>query len=578
MKFRFLPFLLLPMLGMAQSNSNGEVPLGGNTYSEKQPFEIKRNASFNLDEIKVRWKKAALENCPGVPCPSFTVPGPVTNIVVTPLPSAASVAFKPPANNGGSPITGYIVTATPTTSAPAKRKSSATITAEGKESPILVKGLTPGVNYIFSVVATNAAGGSPSTATPNPVTPCSTLNTAGDPSSEPTVVVNTGFVEISILTKGATGIGTPTGLPLGVRATWEDQIFITGEPSEVGIFNYSIPLTGGCGDVKASGKITVTKAPDITVPNAPVEVIATAGNGFVSVAFKAPANNGGSEILDYTVTSNPGNIFVTGNSSPIKLEDLSNGTPYTFTVVARNAVGPSLPSLASSPVTPLTPACPISQINDKEGNTYKLVSIGTQCWMQENLRVTKYNDGTEIPLNTSGGQQGGEGQETWSALKTGAYCVYGNQPKTESNFENYGYLYNWYAAKGVYATGPGPVESKNICPEKMHVPSVQEWNILKNYLGGEDQAGGKMKSTSLWITSSTDNNASGFSALPGGFRVFNSGSFGALGYYAVFQSSTADPFGFPDVFILENSNSNLRFSGAYEKSVGASVRCLLNQN
>ena len=56
------------MLGMAQSNSNGEVPLGGNTYSEKQPFEIKRNASFNLDEIKVRWKKAALENCPGVPC------------------------------------------------------------------------------------------------------------------------------------------------------------------------------------------------------------------------------------------------------------------------------------------------------------------------------------------------------------------------------------------------------------------------------------------------------------------------------------------------------------------------------
>ena len=94
MKFRFLPFLLLPILGMAQSNPNGEVPLGGNTYSEKQPFEIKRNASFNLDEIKVRWKKAALENCPGVPCPSFTVPGPVTNIVVTPLPSAASVAFN----------------------------------------------------------------------------------------------------------------------------------------------------------------------------------------------------------------------------------------------------------------------------------------------------------------------------------------------------------------------------------------------------------------------------------------------------------------------------------------------------
>ena len=74
----------------------------------------------------------------------------------------------------------------------------------------------------------------------------------------------------------------------------------------------------------------------------------------------------------------------------------------------------------------------------KEGNTYKLVSIGTQCWMQENLRVTKYNDDTEIPLNTSGGEQGGEGKETWFALKTGAYSVYGNEPKTGSNFENYG--------------------------------------------------------------------------------------------------------------------------------------------
>jgi len=66
------------MLGMAQSNSNGEMPNSGNTNSEKQALEIKRNASYNLEEIKVRWKKAALENCPGVPCivtppaPSFT--------------------------------------------------------------------------------------------------------------------------------------------------------------------------------------------------------------------------------------------------------------------------------------------------------------------------------------------------------------------------------------------------------------------------------------------------------------------------------------------------------------------------
>jgi uncharacterized protein (TIGR02145 family) len=75
MILRILPFLLLPLLGLAQTNSKVEKPMGENTTSEKQPLEIKRNAQYNLEEIKVRWKKAALENCTGVPCvaaPSFT--------------------------------------------------------------------------------------------------------------------------------------------------------------------------------------------------------------------------------------------------------------------------------------------------------------------------------------------------------------------------------------------------------------------------------------------------------------------------------------------------------------------------
>jgi hypothetical protein len=98
-----------------------------------------RNASFNQEEIKVRWKKAALENCPEVTCPTFSVPGPCGTILATPTgPSSASVSFVPPINDGGSPITGYIVTATPTSSAPAKRKSSAIITITGTSSPILV--------------------------------------------------------------------------------------------------------------------------------------------------------------------------------------------------------------------------------------------------------------------------------------------------------------------------------------------------------------------------------------------------------------------------------------------------------
>jgi len=78
MTIRFLLLLLLPLIGISQTNSQVEMPISGNTVSEKQPLEIKRNALYNLEEIKVRWKKAALENCSGVPCivtppaPSFT--------------------------------------------------------------------------------------------------------------------------------------------------------------------------------------------------------------------------------------------------------------------------------------------------------------------------------------------------------------------------------------------------------------------------------------------------------------------------------------------------------------------------
>ena len=68
MKLRILYLLMLPLLGLAQTNSKVEMPMVENTISEKQPLEIKRNATYNLEEIKVRWKKAALENCPGVPC------------------------------------------------------------------------------------------------------------------------------------------------------------------------------------------------------------------------------------------------------------------------------------------------------------------------------------------------------------------------------------------------------------------------------------------------------------------------------------------------------------------------------
>ena len=199
---------------------------------------IKRNVLYNLEEIKVRWKKAALENCPGGPCPLISAPGSCSSIVATPTgPYSASVSFVTPTTDGGSPITGYIVTATSTPSAPAKRKLSAIITASGTSSPILVTGLNYGVNYIFSVIATNGVGSSPSISTTTTVTPC-LLNTASAPSSTPSLTVNTALTDITISTTIATGIGTATGLPAGLTASWSANVItISGTPTATGSFS-----------------------------------------------------------------------------------------------------------------------------------------------------------------------------------------------------------------------------------------------------------------------------------------------------------------------------------------------------
>jgi uncharacterized protein (TIGR02145 family) len=218
------------------------------------------------------------------------------------------------------------------------------------------------------------------------------------------------------------------------------------------------------------------------------------------------------------------------------------------------------------------PACGSVTSVTIEGYSYPTVSIGTQCWTNENLRVRRYNDGTEISFNNSGGS-GGTTSQTWSVLTYGAYTIYANDSvASPSNLTTYGYLYNWYAAKGIATAGS--TTYKNICPTGWHVPTDAEWTTLTDYLGGVSVAGGKMKSTSsLWNSPNTGaDNTSGFTALPGGYRN-NDGSFHSISYNAFFWSAT------------ENGSSNAWYRFLYEfignvsrinsnRSVGASVRCL----
>jgi uncharacterized protein (TIGR02145 family) len=149
-------------------------------------------------------------------------------------------------------------------------------------------------------------------------------------------------------------------------------------------------------------------------------------------------------------------------------------------------------------------------VKDIDGNVYKTVKIGNQWWMAENLKVTHYRNGDEIPNRAD--------DDEWNK-GIGAYCNYNNDV---TNFEIYGGIYNWFAVD----------DSRKLAPEGWHVPTDDEWQVLVDYLGGDTLAGGKMKSTGtieggdgLWRGSNEGTtNESGFSALPGGYR-YNHGVF-----------------------------------------------------
>jgi len=152
----------------------------------------------------------------------------------------------------------------------------------------------------------------------------------------------------------------------------------------------------------------------------------------------------------------------------------------------------------------------LQHLTDIEGNVYVAVPIGSQVWMVDNLKVTKYKDGTPIPYVTN--------TDDLASLTTGAYTWFNNDEATVK--DTYGALYNWYS-----------VSSGNLCPTGWHAPSDAEWATLINFLGGESVAGGKLKAigTSHWNAPNTDaSNDSGFTALPAGY-LFDNGNYNSLG-------------------------------------------------
>jgi uncharacterized protein (TIGR02145 family) len=208
------------------------------------------------------------------------------------------------------------------------------------------------------------------------------------------------------------------------------------------------------------------------------------------------------------------------------------------------------------------------------------VVIGGQEWMNRNLSVATYSDGTPIPQVTSVAE--------WSTLTTGAWCWFANDSASYST--NYGRLYNWYAVAGIYdeASLNDPSLRKSLAPDGWHVPSDLEWDQLINFLdptadgGGNtpNVAGGKMKTTGtiqngtgVWNTPNTQaNNQSGFSGASGGNRGAN-GSFGNIGNQGYWWSATdTTPTNAWGRNLVFNSGSVTKFG--YFHREGFAVRCV----
>lgn len=206
-------------------------------------------------------------------------------------------------------------------------------------------------------------------------------------------------------------------------------------------------------------------------------------------------------------------------------------------------------------------------VKDIDGNLYKTVKIGNQWWMAENLKVTRYNNGDHLHNRIR--------DIDWNIISIGAYCDYGN---SAHNGDIYGHLYNWYAVN----------DARRLAPEGWHVPSIEEWAMLVEFLGGDAIAGGKIKQTGTVIWTKPNEgatNESGFTALPGGNRSLGGslaysieqGQYFGLGYAAAFWASTkVDGDGSQAWLILLSYIDSLVQNLGYYKGCGFSVRCIKN--
>jgi uncharacterized protein (TIGR02145 family) len=242
----------------------------------------------------------------------------------------------------------------------------------------------------------------------------------------------------------------------------------------------------------------------------------------------------------------------TGNYNSV-MTGLTPSTKYYFRSYGTNSKGTAYGNELS--FTTQDPSA--TSVTDIDGNVYAIVTIGTQTWMKENLKVTHYRNGDPIPTGLSGA--------AWGATTSGAIAIYNNDA---ANNAVYGNLYNWYAA----------VDTRNIAPPGWHVPSEDERTTLfYGTPGGWDLSGGELKEsgTTHWNAPNTGaTNASGFTGLPAGNRM-DTGDYLNMGDGGYWWTTTDEGPGSTDAEAMGLFTNNVyaaQISGS--KLVGCSIRCI----
>jgi uncharacterized protein (TIGR02145 family) len=247
------------------------------------------------------------------------------------------------------------------------------------------------------------------------------------------------------------------------------------------------------------------------------------------------------------------------------LGGLYPGTTYHYRVRVQSRYGTiygdDVEFTTVGPGITFNPGLNYGSVADIDGNSYKTIIIGTQTWMAENLRTTKFNDGSSIFYAMENSQ--------WSSSGLACYSWLNNE---EAKFKSiYGAYYNWRV-----------VGSLKLCPAGWHVPSKDEWATLTSYLGGVNNVGTKLKEQggAHWLNVGSNNtNSSGFTALPGGYRNLG-GTFSPVSVSGYWQgnegywwTSTSDggTIGWYEAFF---ANSSALLAGSWRIEQGLPVRCL----